>query len=63
MPTHDAVSIADLEQAFRDLKKAIRLSGMKDGQLTAYDIDGTGRVIANAVCVLAGRRKVGEHES
>ena len=52
------VSITDLEWAFNDLYKAIRLSAWD----CIYDIDGTAEVIANAVAELAKKRQNKEGE-
>ena len=51
------VSITDLERAFNDLYKAIRLSSWD----FIYDIDGTAEVIANAVAELAEKRQSKEY--
>ena len=51
------VSVTDLERAFKDLYKAIRLSAWD----FLYDIDGTAEVIANAVADLAEKRQSKEY--
>ena len=54
-----SMTILELEQAFKDLYTAIRLSA-RMGSL--YDIDGTAEVIANAVVELAKKRQSKEDE-
>ena len=51
------VSVTDLERAFQDLYKAIRLSAWD----FLYDIDGTAGIIANAVADLAEKRQSKEY--
>ena len=51
------VSMTDLERAFQDLYKAIRLSSWD----FIYNIDGTAEVKANAVAELAEKRQSKEY--